>query len=402
MAPVVRTTRRRTALALVGLWACTGAAYGCVVPFLVVYAARRGLSLEGIGLLSAVGATAGAAVQPLIGRLLDRTGRQRLLLTGPIIVAAVGYLLLGHVGGAAPLIACATMGGVGFYGSRVVIMAATMHVVESAERGATAFARYRLCPSAGYTLTGIGGGFLLGHVSFAALFTAGAALFLAAGLCGLSLRPHPAHHETSIPAGEEHLRTPELARRVLLTLALMALGYGFITSSSDTYLPLLMRHLHGSLGEVGLTGTLPALVEIPLMVAVGALADRFARAGVLALGMAVLPLRFVLYALVPTPLALLCVQTLDGFTFSVSTIVGLSVLSEHIPRSERAWALGIYSAAGTIGPIAGPVAAGALATRLGGLQPMFAVFALGAVAVPLTAAMGLWPLLRGVARSRQP
>lgn len=84
---------------------------------------------------------------------------------------------------------------------------------------------------------------------------------------------------------------------------------------------------------------------------------------------------------------------LDAVSFSVYAIVGVALLAERTPPEERAWALGIYSGAGTVGPIIGPLLAGPLAARIG-LQPMFGLFALGAVAVPLTVGVGLWPLLK--------
>jgi predicted MFS family arabinose efflux permease len=316
-------------------------------------------------------------------------------------VGASGFLLLGHVS-AAPLLAlCAAMGSAGFYGMRVMMSTATLGVVERSGRGSAAFARYRLWASMGYTLTASGGGLLLSRTSFAVVFSFGALLFGAAVLCGLAVDYTASGHERPLDASEEAPPPVISGRRVLVTLALMALLFGTITSSADTYVSLLMRSLHGSLAQVGLTATIPALVEIPLMALAGSLADRLPRAPLLALGMAVLPLRFTLYALVQAPLPLLGIQMLDGFTFTVYAIIGVAVLAGETPREERAWSLGLYSSAATIGPIVGPLLAGLLASRVG-LHTMFGTFAVAAVIVPTVVTIGLWPLMKRSAVSHQP
>jgi hypothetical protein len=46
-----------------------------------------------------------------------------------------------------------------------------------------------------------------------------------------------------------------------------------------------------------------------------------------------------------------------------------------------------------MGPIAGPLLAGVLAARMG-IQHMLGLVTFGAIAVPLTVTLGLWPLLR--------
>lgn len=379
---------------LIALWAFSGAAYGCVLPFISVYAAHQGLSVTQIGLLAAVSSAAAALTQPLVGRLLDRTGRRRTLLCAMALLGGVGFVALGIAASPPLIMACAALGSVGFFGARIVVIAATLNVVESSGRGSAMYARYRLCPSAGYTITGITGGLLLGHISFAALFGVGGLLFLVVVMSGLALPPPLPPHEKALSISDERPLSPRLARRVLITMSLMSLAYYVVSSSSDSYLPLLIRHLHGSFGDVGLAGTIGAIVEIPLMIVAGSLADRAGRALLLLSGMAVEPLRFALFALAGTPAPLLLGQALDGWTFSVYAIVGVLIVADHTPREERAWSLGVYSAAGTVGPIAGPLLAGLLAARTG-LQPMFGLVALVALAAPLSVVIGLWPLLTG-------
>jgi MFS family permease len=95
---------------------------------------------------------------------------------------------------------------------------------------------------------------------------------------------------------------------------------------------------------------------------------------------------------VHTPVQLMAVQCLDAVSFSVYAIAGVALLANLTPPTERAWALGVYAAAGTLGPIGGPLLAGVFAARLG-IQPMLGLVTLGAAAVPLAVVVGLWPLL---------
>jgi PPP family 3-phenylpropionic acid transporter len=378
-------------LVLGALWTLTGGALGCVLPFLAIYAGQRGLSLGAIGLLGAISAGASALGQPLVGRLVQRTGRRRAILVGALLLGSLSFAALGHVAATPLLILCATLGNAGFFSARVVIIETTVNWLEASGHGAVMMARYRVCPAVGYTLTGLAGGQLLNHVPFYLVFTAGSLLFALAALFGLAL-PTIAAHQATLKTPDETVGHGLRARRTLLTLSLMSLLYGIVTSSSDTYLPLLMRHLHGSFTQVGLAGTLPAMAEIPLMIVVGSLADRISRPVLLAAGLLAVPARFALYALAAAPLALLAAQPLDGLSFCIYAVVGVAVLTDGVPRQERAWAISIFSASNTIGPILGPLIAGLLASSVG-LQPMYGIIGLAAIAVPATVAIGLWPRL---------
>ena len=381
----------RSVAVLAALWMLTGGAYGAVWPFLTIYASGRGLTITGIGILGACSAGGSALLQPLIGRILDRTGRRRLILFCSTGAGAAGFVGIGLVS-AAPLITlCALLGMSGFYGARVVITATTLDFVARSGHGAAMYARFRVCPAIGFTLAAVLGGLLLGHIAFSTLFISGGLLYLLAGLCGLVL---PASDPSVPHVTVRHVRsTPGIGpRRVLITLSLMSLLFYVVGSTSDTYVPLLMRTLHGSFTEVGLVGTISTLVEMPLMIVVGMLADRGWSAPVLAIGLLSLPLRFALYPLVHTPLQLMLVQCLDAVSFSVYAIAGISLLANLTPPGERAWALAVYAAAGTVGPIAGPLLAGIVAARTG-IQPMLGLAAIGAAAVPIVVVAGLRPLL---------
>lgn len=389
-APATYPRNRR--LVFIAVWTLNGAAYGCVWPFVALYAARRGLALADIGVLSALGAATAAALQPVLGRLLDRTRRPRTILAGTTALGALGDLDLARAGAAPLLVLGAALGMAAFYGTRVVLVPVTLAALEQRAQGSALFARYRICSPLGFTATAIGGGLLLGRAPFGLLFSAGAALYVALGLAGLALPPAaPRPGARAAPAAVPPVTLHP--RRVLRTLAAMALLYGLATSCSDTYVPLLMRQVHGTYLQVGLAGTVVTVVEVPLMLLFGGLADRGYQAGLLALGMTLLPLRFALYFMVQTPLQLLGVQLLDGPAFAAFAIVGVALLMAQTPPQERAWTLSVYAAAGTAGPVVGPLLAGLAAGRVG-IQPMFGLVALGTVVVPMLVIVGLWPLLR--------
>src|SRR5947208_14134040 len=152
-APSLRTRPRRLMFSTV--WTLNGAAYGCVWPFVALYAARQGLSLAAIGVLSALGAASAAALQPLLGRLLDRTQRPRTILAATTVGGALGYVGLAHVRAAPLLVLCAALGMAAFYGTRVVLVPLTLIVLEHSGHVASRFPRYRICSPLGFTLTGI-------------------------------------------------------------------------------------------------------------------------------------------------------------------------------------------------------------------------------------------------------
>jgi MFS family permease len=382
---------RRTVLVLVALWTFTGAAYGFVMPFLTVYAAGRGLTLTGIGIMGAIVAAGCALAQPVVGRLVDRTGLRRAAMFGSTVIGAAGFTGLGYAAAAWLIVLFALLGTIGFYGSRVVITATTVDLVERGGHGVSMYARFRICPAIGFLVTAVLGGFLLGHVSFSVLFTAGALFYLLAGACGLALPAGVTHTGPPLirDAGSAPLISP---RRALLALSLMSLLFYVVSSTSDTYVPLLMRTLHGSFVEVGLVGTIGAIAEVPLMMLVGRMADRGSSALVLAIGLCAVPLRYLLYLVVHTPVQLMAVQCLDAVSFSAYAVAGVTLLARLTPPKERGFALGMYSSAGTLGPIPGPLLGGVLAAAIG-IQAMLGLVTIVAIAVPLTVIVGLRPLL---------
>jgi MFS family permease len=386
------TLSRRTVAVLGLVWLLPGAAYGCILPFLTVYAARRGMTLADIGVLSAVGAAAAGLMQPLLSRLMERTGRGREILVATLAAGALGAAALGVAGTAPLIIACAALVTVGFFCGRVVTIVATVAVLDRAGHGSAMFARFRASPPVGFTLTGVSGGLLLDTLGFRGLFLIGASLFLLTAFAAVWLPVETGHSQTS-GASTVASEGDITARRVLITVSLMALLYGIVSSTSDTYAGLLMKGLHGTSFEIGLTSSIITVAEIPLMLLFGRLADGGRRSRLLVLGMAVVPLRYALFSLVRQPLQLLGTQLLDGPAFAAYAVVGVSTLAGQTPREERAWAFAVYSAAGTLGPIAGPLLAGVLAARVG-LQPMFGWFAAGSTAIPLVLVAGLWPLLK--------
>ena len=71
----------------------------------------------------------------------------------------------------------------------------------------------------GYTVTSAGSGLLLGHSPFSALFSLGALLFIAAGLCGLASGTPLGRHDRPLAVTEETRAPATSGRRVLLTLS---------------------------------------------------------------------------------------------------------------------------------------------------------------------------------------
>jgi MFS family permease len=350
------------------------------------------MTLADIGVLSAVGAAGAGLMQPLLSRLLERTGRGREILVATLAAGALGAASLGAVGAAPLIIASAALVMVGFFCGRVVTIVATVAALDRAGHGSAMYARFRASPPVGFTLTGVAGGLLLDTLSFRGLFLIGSMLFLLAAFAAawLPVEVGPSQASGASTVGSEGDIS---ARRVLVAVSMMALLYGIVSSTSDTYAGLLMKSLHGTSFEIGLTSTIITVAEIPLMLLFGRLSDGGRRARLLVLGMAVVPVRFALFSLVRFPVQLLGTQLLDGPAFAAFAVVGVSTLAGQTPREERAWAFAVYSAAGTLGPIAGPLLAGALAARVG-LQPMFGWFAVGSLTIPLVLVAGLWPLLR--------
>jgi PPP family 3-phenylpropionic acid transporter len=108
-----------------------------------------------------------------------------------------------------------------------------------------------------------------------------------------------------------------------------------------------------------------AACELPFLMAMGWMADRFGRVLPMRICFVVLPVRLAFYAFVPDPYYVLALQATHGLTFSVLAVVPFAFVADSVPRRLSATGQAMLNAAGGLANTIGPIVAGRAADVLG-------------------------------------
>jgi PPP family 3-phenylpropionic acid transporter len=162
-------------------------------------------------------------------------------------------------------------------------------------------------------------------------------------------------------------------RRWVLFLG-MAFICGVGMASINTYQFVYLAEIGASKSLMGLSLTVSTLSELPVMFFGDRLLRRFQARGLLVLGMIVIGVRVLLYAAFNTPIAILALQLMHGFTFPAIWIAGVSYAHENAPNALKATAQGLFGATMMgIGAAVGSFFGGLLIGSIGG-RGMYLVF----------------------------
>jgi PPP family 3-phenylpropionic acid transporter len=110
----------------------------------------------------------------------------------------------------------------------------------------------------------------------------------------------------------------------------------------NTYLVNYMVELGSSKILIGFTMLIASLSEIPVFFFSNRLIKRFKANGLLMMGLAVTGLRLLLFAMVSMPIGIIFVQLLQGFTFPVIWVAGVTYANENAPAGLSATAQGLF------------------------------------------------------------
>ena len=143
---------------------------------------------------------------------------------------------------------------------------------------------------------------------------------------------------------------------------------------------LYVKKVGGSDSWMTATVLTAQVVMVPVALLAGRFCDSWGRKPVMAIAFWVLPLRIASYALVSTPVALVCLQGLDGVGAGIYGVAVVS-LSADLTRGKGGFntLMGLFATALAIGGVIGPLASGLLVQHLGFKTTFYAFAALAAV-----------------------
>ncbi|AZL60876.1 MFS transporter [Tabrizicola piscis] len=179
-------------------------------------------------------------------------------------------------------------------------------------------------------------------------------------------------------------------RRVILWAAILASSMGFIDSSvTSIAMPAMRASLGATLEQAQWINAAYLLTLSALVLAGGAMGDRFGTARVFSIGICIFVAGSIACAFALDPGQMIAARAAKGVGAALMVPGSMAMVSRAYPRAERGRALGLWAAASTMTTALGPVLGGMLVTW-GGEVGWRMIFALN---LPL-GLVALW-LVRG-------
>jgi PPP family 3-phenylpropionic acid transporter len=336
------------------------AANAAYMPYLVLYYQSLGFTGTQIGLLASLSPLLFMLGAPLWTGLADATRRHRLVMSIAILIAITCALLMPWMRGFLPVGVIVFL--FSLFGSPVNSFAdsATMNMLEGKKE---LYGRLRLGGTFGWMIASLVFGILIEDHGLRLAFYLFAIVMFLALLVSQSFTFKGAEMRGSFLSGARSL----LANRRFVLFLLMALVSGIGLSSVNNYLFPYMEELHATKSMMGLAQFISTISEVPLLIFSNRLLKRLKPYKLLVLGMLFTALRLLLYAAISTPQVVLVSQLMNGLTYALVWVAGVSYADQSVPPGMSATGQGLFSAViFGVGAAIGGFAGGVLLEALGG------------------------------------
>jgi EmrB/QacA subfamily drug resistance transporter len=170
---------------------------------------------------------------------------------------------------------------------------------------------------------------------------------------------------------------------VLVLAAIAQLMVALDTTVVSTALSTIRLHLHASISQLEWTVNAYGLSFAVLLMTSAALADRFGRRRVFAIGLAEFAVASAVCAVSPSVGWLIVARAVQGAGAALITPASLALLSAAFPPERRGQALGIFGGIAGLAVVAGPVLGGAITQGLAWQWVFWLNVPIALVAIPL-------------------
>jgi PPP family 3-phenylpropionic acid transporter len=342
-------------------------ANACLLPYMVLYYQSLGFSGAQIGLLSAVSPLISMVGAPFWTGIADKTHRHKLIL-GAALLASIGLVaVFPFARTIAPVFVVILL--ISFMVSPVNSLAdtATMTMLGDQQQ---MYGRVRVGGTIGWGVVAPVAGIAIEKYGLDMAFWSYSVIMFIGFLVSQKFVFQRVKQNVSIAHG---LRELFSNRRLVLFLA-TTLVCGMALMSINAYLSAYMAEYGIGESILGYALAIATLSELPALFYADRLLARLKPHGMLILSMVATMTRLFLYAIFVTPTGILAFQLINGVTFALLWVAGVSYVNEIAPPGLNATAQGVFGA--TVfgfGAAGGGFLGAILLERVGGAR-MFSVF----------------------------
>lgn len=330
----------RTAMSLgvaAGCYALAMSVFGTTLSLFLADAVGAGPGLIGVYFTGC--AAVGIGINLATGWLSDRLPDRRIALASTALAGVAGALIFA---GARDYAVVFATGAVLLGLNEAYISQLFAYVKEFADatgREVTPFSStVRSIFSAGWVVGPPVGLFLLTHAGFGRMYAAAAALLLLTVVLGRWFLPAPPSPSRPSPEDKAHGRRSALRGALTTVPPRSWLLLGSVTAvnmANQMYLITIAlyvtKDLHLSASLVGLMAGACAALEIPLMIAVGRLADRVGKIRIVAGALVLALVFFCLLPMAGSAPVLIALQVPNAMWVAVVTSIPMVVVQQEVP-----------------------------------------------------------------------
>jgi PPP family 3-phenylpropionic acid transporter len=348
------------------------------LPIMADFLRDQGLSPLRISFLLSLTPLLMLLVQPLYGLLADRWGYRKSLQLS-CLMGALSFLAYLAEGGFVYLLLITATMSVFYNGLQPLLDSLSLGVAARDSR--FSYGKLRIAGAAGWAFTGIITGQLIDVLSTTVIFAVAAISLLIAFVVCFTLPADPAKQTESDRPRMAHVRRILSRQPVwILLLAVVVISAG--TSPIWYFYSTYLKELGASASWVGISLSFQGLCELPLFFFSALIIAKLGYRFCLLLTIGATVLRLSLYSIIGNAYAVLPVELLHGFSWSLFWVVCVELINRWVePRYRATGQSLLYAAYFGAGVIAGNFWTGYLAESK---WKMYDVFWVNAGIVMLT------------------
>ncbi|WP_454844730.1 sugar efflux transporter [Priestia megaterium] len=345
-----------------------GTGISITMPYLSLYSTEEfGMSTGAFGILMAVSSLSGVIINSFIAKRSDSGINRKKIIIFAMISSALGYAsYLTFHNYFILLITVTLFNGIGAAAMPQIFAFAQ----ESANASKTddktfALSTLRSLFSLGFLIGPLGGTIILREAGYKGLFLGTSFIFLIIASLVFFFLQNQNHTFHNKKKSKEQVPVPSLNnKRIRYPFIAFVLLFA-VNSINGINTPLfIINELHGSYNEVGIVVSVCAGLEIPIMIALGALSRNITNHSLMIISCFIGGIYFLVLTTASHSWILIAAQLLQAIFVAIVMGNGLSYFSDLLPDSPGMSAT-IYSNGSTIGRLVGNLGGGFIATFIG-------------------------------------